>query len=115
MFVFLKGGILDSKGKYTLWFLASTQDVGGLGPQWDRPCTVVCVLALPPTPDGITKSSTFCLACFGMGKCSIYFLQSLYFGQFNSRHVYHSELFPKHSKSKQAIQKVEDFVIQPIA
>ncbi len=34
-----------------------------------------------------------------MGKCSIYFL--------------HSELFPKHSKSKQAKQKVEDFVIPP--
>ncbi len=26
----------------------------------------------------------------------------------------HSELFPKHSKSKQAKQKIEDFVIPPI-
>ena len=38
-----------------------------------------------------------------MAKCSIYFLpQSLYFSQ-----------FPKHPKSKQAKQKVEDFVIPP--
>ena len=55
------------------------------------------------TPGGITKSSTFSLSY--MGKCSIYILQSMYFS---------SELFPKHSKSKQAKQKVEDFVIPPI-
>ena len=47
------------------------------------------------TPGGITKSSTFCSACFCMGKCSIYFLQSLYFSQFYSRHVYHIYSIPQ--------------------
>ena len=30
-----------------------------------------------------------------MGKCSIYFLQSLYFSQFNSRHVYNIYSIPQ--------------------
>ncbi len=33
------------------------------------------------TLGGITKSLTFCLACFCMGKCSIDFLQNLYFSR----------------------------------
>ena len=44
------------------------------------------------TPGGITKSLTLCPVCFCTGKCSIYFLQNLYFGTCNSGYAYHNHI-----------------------